>query len=389
MHNIEKLKKILSRKKIEQVKTPYPYLGQSIKKRRLELNLTQTEVCKGICSVSYLSKIENMRGDLGYLFIDKILERLDMGSNIYMLQNQRVLFYGILRAFINDDKKVINSIIKKITKEEGTYIYNVGQYIKKIQEGKNEQATLIFDYLVSLKGYLGYEEIYIIIALEYMNCVYNNRIEDAVELNSLLDDNSRYSDNIIETFIAKVRFNYYLKIEDFERCRKCLDILCEYYTTNGKYQVYSKELFRHTYKRFECGLEYNTNLKLTKEQNLFLMIMKAIMSEDYEIIKKFDKIPSTADVDFAKALACDHFNVNYSSYINNYDYKDEKKIIIKSLEQKMKGLNEYKSYLKHVAIPYAVANGDKRLIRYFSNKLATELINKARYKDAVKIMKNI
>lgn len=389
MINSEKLKKILKAKKLEQVKTPYPYLGQSIKKRRLELSLTQAEVCDGICSISYLSKIENMRGDLGYLFIDQILARLKMNSNVYMLGNQRKIFCGILKGFVDDNKRVINGIIKKITKEEGTYIYSVGQYVKKINEGKLEQASEIFEYLISLKGFIGYEELYTFIALEFMNSVINGNIEDAYLLNELLTDNSMFANNIIEIFISKIRFEFYLKIEDFESARKYLNILCEYYTNTGNHNLYANDLFKLNFKKFDCGLEYNNGIRLSKEMNLYMLILKAIKRNDKKIIDKLDKIASSPNIDFAKVLACDHFDVNYEKYINLNNYKGEKKIIITSLKQKSISLNNYKTYLKHIAIPYAIKNGDKQLIKYFSTKLADEYTKKSRYKDAVKALKNI
>ena len=58
--SIESLRtKIKKKVQFEQFKNDYADIGSFIKKKRKEMQVTQDEISNGICSVSYLSKIEN------------------------------------------------------------------------------------------------------------------------------------------------------------------------------------------------------------------------------------------------------------------------------------------------------------------------------------------
>ena len=51
--------RINKRIELEKFKSDFTDIGSFIKKKRKELNVTQDEISTGICSISYLSKIEN------------------------------------------------------------------------------------------------------------------------------------------------------------------------------------------------------------------------------------------------------------------------------------------------------------------------------------------
>ena len=53
-----------------------PFLGILIRKERLKQNLSQEGLCKGICVVSYVSKIEKGQADASPEIISALLQRL-------------------------------------------------------------------------------------------------------------------------------------------------------------------------------------------------------------------------------------------------------------------------------------------------------------------------
>ena len=57
--------------------------GPIIREERMKRNLTQSEVAKGICSISYLSKIENGLYDNKNLYVQEIVRRLNLEINRY------------------------------------------------------------------------------------------------------------------------------------------------------------------------------------------------------------------------------------------------------------------------------------------------------------------
>lgn len=59
------------------------FIGEAIKKRRLELGLTQEQLCEGICEPITVSRLENGKQTPSRNRINALLERLDMPSDRY------------------------------------------------------------------------------------------------------------------------------------------------------------------------------------------------------------------------------------------------------------------------------------------------------------------
>ncbi len=58
-------------------------LGETIKRRRKELNLTQEQLCWGICSSITISSLENGKYPPSYHLVNALLERLDLPTDRY------------------------------------------------------------------------------------------------------------------------------------------------------------------------------------------------------------------------------------------------------------------------------------------------------------------
>ena len=59
------------------------YLGETIKQRRMELGLTQEELCEGICDTVTISRIENGRQTPSRNRINALLQRLGLPDDRY------------------------------------------------------------------------------------------------------------------------------------------------------------------------------------------------------------------------------------------------------------------------------------------------------------------
>jgi transcriptional regulator with XRE-family HTH domain len=59
------------------------FLGEYIKQRRLELGLTQEELCDGICEPMTISRVENGRQTPSRNRINAILQRLGLPDDRY------------------------------------------------------------------------------------------------------------------------------------------------------------------------------------------------------------------------------------------------------------------------------------------------------------------
>lgn len=75
--NLLQLKKQLKQRRQQRLYESKP-LGSAIKFKRRQMNMTLEEGAEGICSVSYLSKLENNLIEVGERFVDQLIDRFDL-----------------------------------------------------------------------------------------------------------------------------------------------------------------------------------------------------------------------------------------------------------------------------------------------------------------------
>ncbi len=80
-------------------------IGPLIKKHRLDKNLSQESLSKGICSISYLSKIETGQTEASYQILSMLLHRLDipMPDTIQELEEIRIKIQQGIKALLFSD----------------------------------------------------------------------------------------------------------------------------------------------------------------------------------------------------------------------------------------------------------------------------------------------
>ncbi len=93
-------------------------IGEYIRKERLSQGLKQELVCKGICSVSYYSRIESNKVSPSRLYINKILGKLNKAvpSNLNndSNQNNKELVNNLLTAMEYKNNKIVDEVYIKI-----------------------------------------------------------------------------------------------------------------------------------------------------------------------------------------------------------------------------------------------------------------------------------
>lgn len=117
-------------------------IGTFIAQRRISSNMTQEELAKGVCSVTYLSKIENNKIEPNIVTINLLCKRLKI--NMYKEIKKR-----------EASKKLIAEWYQAIKSGEQM---EVERLEKKITELKNVNNTNNFYYLIRLRYYLFIKE---------------------------------------------------------------------------------------------------------------------------------------------------------------------------------------------------------------------------------------
>lgn len=95
------------------------FLGEVIKRRRLELGLTQEQLCEGICEPITISRLENGKQTPSRNRINALLERLDMPADRYF-------------ALLSKHELEIESLHKQIT----------ALNVRFSQSSKDEKSTI-------------------------------------------------------------------------------------------------------------------------------------------------------------------------------------------------------------------------------------------------------
>ncbi len=83
-------------------------IGSIIKKNRLDQNMSQESLCKGICAVSYLSKIENDQAHPSHEILAMLLDRLGIPfpETLGEIESYRNQIYGVIHElFYGDEEK--------------------------------------------------------------------------------------------------------------------------------------------------------------------------------------------------------------------------------------------------------------------------------------------
>ncbi len=135
------------------------FLGDAIRKRRLELKLTQEELCEGICEPVTLSRLENGKQTPSRNTVIALLERLGMPDDRYFaLVTKREFDVEVMM------KRLRNATIKFERADETEKIEawkNVSAYIDEVAEMLDKKDKVSYQVLfhMSLIGRLKLEKV--------------------------------------------------------------------------------------------------------------------------------------------------------------------------------------------------------------------------------------
>jgi HTH-type transcriptional regulator, quorum sensing regulator NprR len=211
-------------------------IGQIIHYRRKELGLTQEALCEGICSITYISKVENnvIKPKEDILFL--LCERLNLEqSELEEVDEEEVtdLLKRTYKAIVNrDNLSVIEQMIKSLAK-----------YIIKI---KNPQINVGY-YLIELHYYL-----------------YKRDKKNALIKMELIKDNKRYMNRKLEIW-------YYKAFGLYEYLFGSIGDSLNYYREAERIMLSANKEDVDLY--YQMGLVY---AKLMKIEDSLEFIMKAL-----------------------------------------------------------------------------------------------------------------
>lgn len=148
------------------------YIGLLIRQKRMEQNLSQEGLCKGICVVSYLSKIEQGTVNPSMEIVEQLFAVLGISfvTNEEKIEQLHQLLYEYFDRFFHEEDT--KEIVEKIEKEQSYYenselnlswqIFDIYRAVKLEEESFSKETDQRLLELSKLKKYMTKKQLFLL-----------------------------------------------------------------------------------------------------------------------------------------------------------------------------------------------------------------------------------
>lgn len=392
------LKRKIMRRKENIYEFYYKNIGDKIRKTRIESNLTQEDLARGICSNTYISKIENNKIAINKENLNLIMEKMDMSSSKIGIPEQMVDYLRkSFKYFFFKDLESYKKLFDYLKDYEFGVLVSVirlGYYVLN-EEFENAKTIYndLFRYLNSLEDY-GFS-IFVI-----YGSFYNIGINDYQSARILLASVNEYLENN-EKVLAMYyysRFIVYGNLCQFSICREGLDLARLIFVKYSNCaRIIEFAMYNNIFKVYENS---NNNIYLNKnflqgltpnQKNYYLLILSETDTDSTYYLDKLDEngdyylfgLFKKAQIYYKKKMISEYNQLKQK--INVLHYQKRSKIdyynILKLIESNQ--IIYLKDYLINYVLPYITR---KQNLFYYQNiimVISDILKSKKRYKDAL------
>lgn len=399
--------KINKRIRVSDYRSDFQEIGSFIKKKRKELNVTQDVISNGICSISYLSKIENNQIIPNRYYVKEIMDKLDVEESFYQKTlDDKLYLNNIIKGIFYLDDTLVSNTYKEIKEIEHNLVINIvklGYYIYYQLEDDNQYVMMLENLVTNmndleLKMYLYLSSIYFIskenyktalevlllaakisISNEYLSALIS---EDTYLVKQrLLKKNCSQEDyhtaqniynkhhnvkRVINLVLWKAR---YLSLENPEKALLILNMIKE-----SMLESHSKDFYFLVKAETLCKLEKYKDSALAlnnigNESKIFYQKMILLFSickeeKDDGMLMEIKKILSE--------FKPDRFQLQHKVH---YHY-----LLLEKEE-------DLKEYLRDIAIPYSIKIEDYYGLKKYTMDIMDICIGTSRYKEATQFYK--
>ncbi|WP_369792721.1 helix-turn-helix domain-containing protein [Virgibacillus sp. SK37] len=407
-------------------------LGSYIKLQRTKQEMTQGELAHGIVSLSYLSKIENLKTEASPEIIQALCTRLGIqidNSLESTIQEKCKEWYGML--FEVNDKEEIISKYKEIQSlmdsnlTESLLLFEIHKIRYYLILGEFDKALNKINELNEISGtfdnlhlyyWYKFRGNYNSVTADYNPALHMYRLAED-KLNRIELEGQEIADieyaisvthsklrNTLEAIdYAKKALDTFMKHYNFVRCAQCHNILGISYR---RIKMYDKAI-----KNFNLALhlgKLNNNKQLIQLTNQNLGHLYSTKGEAKEAIKYFQEVINDEEVHLVERVAAVASLVR--EYYNVYNFEETKKAIKYGFEllDQFKNIQQYKifDYVLHTYdyllreehtkfenlvikefIPFLEKNKDFANVIIYADLLAKHFEKQYKYKDATKYYK--
>ncbi|AIO19561.1 Helix-turn-helix domain protein [Candidatus Izimaplasma bacterium HR1] len=395
--------RINKRVELDKFKSDFTDIGSFIKRKRKELNVTQDEISNGICSISYLSKIENNQIVPNDFYVKEIMDRLDIEDDVYSksIKDKEYIDSTLKAFFYMDDEVMINiydevkdinhNVVINLCKLGYTVYFNLvdeDQYVMMLEHVVNNMSNL------EVKVYLYFSALYFI-----QNEKYKVALE-LILLNSKIRANNDLLDSLFNELSYYVKQRFLIKNSSSDDYHNAMTIFNRYHNVKRiMILALHKALFLtmenpkkamrllNTIKVKELSSEIKDLFYIIKAETLYYLnnykdasfYLKNISRNSEYYLKKMILLLKIckAEEDFETIE-------NIKDIVREYKPKKSElrnKIHYHFLTQKDK--QNQKEYLRDIAIPFSIKIDDYDYLSIYTNEVMDICVENSRYKEAI------
>lgn len=375
------------------------YLGPQIKKRRKEMDLTQEEIAKGICCISYLSKVENRQMAGNHDIIMEMMKKLEIDTNI--IENVEKYNDYILKAikyFALKEEDKLKELFDFVIKDGDIYYADLIRLAYYVFKKDIESSKILISNLLLIKDSLEDNELIFYLILLAKNYFNSEEYHNAEYIYNLID---RF--NIIDVyakiivaegvFYTKIKTGRFISIGDaYNEYIKDCDTINNYCFSSIAKVKYSLLLLYEGDKIKGEKIFDNIIDKVSEPLRERCLAIKAGINGKYEeaiklifesedkykniiLLYCYDKIGDLDNIQkILQKIKTDNLDFEYN-------------LLVQGIKNKYhsKGAFYYKKFLRETAFPYTYKNYDYLWANYFGEELIEVLRNDSCYKEATMI----
>ncbi|MBQ6783389.1 MAG: helix-turn-helix domain-containing protein [Acholeplasmatales bacterium] len=310
----------------------YYIVGTEIRARRYRLGMTLEALADGICSLSYLCKVENCKIQPNRQFLAELCDRLELTMDqVDTLLDLRDALVLCISDFLQGSSENIDLYFEK-GKPFDNYRYSIIKFIYYLYHHDLPNANKVYLDLIQISQTMR-EFDFVIFSLfsaylHYYNFRFNEALEILENINKFsLDDNLealKYICHFKASFGANKQDTpvHYLNAKNilvdkgpYYLLDEMRYIICLYYIKNGNYYLAAKEINGIRNEIYKNSLEL---IKCFKDKNV-----SKILNYKDEALTKFALMLKLYVVDFDKFLSLlDDYDNEYYIYDFDYNYLD-------------------------------------------------------------------
>lgn len=374
------LKTITLLNKKEENKNSYSdVVGTEIRLKRSELNYTLKSLTSEICSISYLSKIENSKIDANVLVLKELCDKLDitdkqLGEIVSSADSAKLM----VKAYYQNDTDLLKRLYDSVSNLKNyRAIITKSFYLLKIDDLKAVEHNIS-----SIKKAIEVLNDLDALLFSIMFSIYLYKKDDFVGCYKIIRNISFYEDNYYTLIITELQTKLLFKINDdsfIEKLNKFRDLNWKLNEVNKLPEIKTIEERYRLRRKFIVYIESYFNDKINYEVKLTNLIKTMMDIKPNSLVYKMTYIYLT----------------NKESYVEQYTKSDlyyeciEESLLLEYFYLSLTNHDKAIAHLLDKCIPYAFDKYNYLYSVIFTDLLKDNYVESTRYKRYFELESNL